>query len=411
MNLFLEGTDGNDNLVGDLENDTLTGGLGNDVLTGIEGDDLLLGGVATQTDEDTGIDYLPGIETIKAEGGNDTLDGGLGNDDLLGEEGNDLLIGGAGDDVLFGGAVRDTISGSIVVSTEIVGGRDTLQGGENDDIYWISLDSGGGSEISDSAGEFDSIYIPADNTDFDALDSVDAEVFSDPATYGDAAIELSLPQPGIVGLHKSGTELIIDINRDGAAEPADDLTVSNFFDAEGNAGSGSMEFINNLESPDIITFFAENSQEPAEGSTVYRFLNNDTGTHFYTASTKERDSINGNLTNFTSEGASYASVDPLMEGSEALPVYRFLNKKTGVHLYTIDENERNSVEKSPDFSFEGEAFFAYDSQIEGTVPIYRFLDSTTGTHFYTPSASERDSVSELPGFEAEGVAYFALPTE
>lgn len=420
MSQFIEGTEGNDNLTGESGNDTLTGGLGNDILYGEEGDDLLLGGIATRTDEDLDEtipvgESIPGLLTMKAEGGDDTLDGGLGNDKLYGEEGNDLLLGGAGDDVLIGGIIRDrtTQSGNIVISSEFIGGRDTLEGGEGNDLYNIFLNLNGGSQISDSAGD-DGLFILANNSNLRALrdDFTPAERFLDPATYGDAGIELSLPRADTVGLHKAGTELVIDINRDAVAEPADDLTVFNFFDAEGSAGSGSMELINNLRLPDIITFFAENSSEPVAGSIVYRFLNNNTGVHFYTASPEERDFIDDNLTNFTSEGASYASVDSLTGSSdEPLPVYRFLNQDTGVHLYTIDENERDAVDELSNFNFEGEAFFAYENQIEGSIPIYRFFNPTTGAHFYTPSADERDAVLELPDYQSEGVAYYALSVE
>ena len=414
MELFIEGTDGNDNLTGDLENETLTGGLGNDSLFGSDGDDLLYGDIAERNDEIDTPTATPGIGIISSEGGNDTLNGGLGNDTLRGQEGNDLILGGSGDDGLNGGNSRLITSennSDIVERWEYVGGRDTLEGGEGNDVYEISLDFSGGSVISDSSGESDTLYIQDSSSDGEAIrGDFDREVFSDPATYGNAAIELSLPQSGIVGLHKSGTELIIDINRDGVAESTDDLTAFNFFDVEGNAGSGFIESINNLNSPDIITFFAENSSEVFEGSTVYRFLNNDTGVHFYTANETERSGVE-NLNNYSFEDASYTSVDPLTESSEALPVYRFLNQDTGVHLYTISETEKDAVEALDNFNFEGEAFYAYDSQIEGTVPIYRFFNTDTGAHFYTPSFTERDSVSELDGFESEGVAYFALPTE
>ena len=62
------------------------------------------------------------------------------------------------------------------------------------------------------------------------------------------------------------------------------------------------------------------------------------------------------------------------------------------------------------FSFEGEVFFAYETEVEGSIPIYRFFNTTTGAHFYTPSTTERDNVTEnLPDFQSEGIAYYALP--
>ena len=63
------------------------------------------------------------------------------------------------------------------------------------------------------------------------------------------------------------------------------------------------------------------------------------------------------------------------------------------------------------FSFEGEAFSAYATEVEGSIPVYRFFNSTTGSHFYTPSVTERDAVSELPDYQPEGVAYYALPID
>ncbi|MEM8718705.1 MAG: hypothetical protein AAGE84_05285 [Cyanobacteria bacterium P01_G01_bin.39] len=373
MDIFIEGTDGNDNLRGGLDlsnplNETLIGGLGNDSLFGSDGDDLLYGDIAERSDENNTPTSVPGIGIISSEGGNDTLNGGLGNDFLTGQEGNDLILGGAGDDSLVGGVITLITSENnpnLIIRREFVGGRDTLEGGEGSDVYNISLDFSEGSVISDSSGELDSLYIEDSSTNGEAIrNGFDIEVFSDPAAYGNAAIELSLPQSGIVGLHKSGTELIIDLNRDGVAESTDDLTVLNFFDTEGNTGSGSLARINNVVSEEIVTFFAENSSEIIAGSPVYRFLNNNTGVHFYTGSEIERSAV-ADLNNYSFEGASYTSIDPLTGSSEASPVYRFLNEDTGVHLYTISEVEKDAVEALDNFNFEGEAFYAYDKPGRG----------------------------------------------
>lgn len=144
--------------------------------------------------------------------------------------------------------------------------------------------------------------------------------------------------------------------------------------------------------------------------SVYRFFNSDTGVHFYTAKEEERDFIQNNLPGFNFEGASYQGIDPLTGAGQPLPVYRFLNQDTGVHLYTISETERSVVENSSSFTYEGEAFLAYNTEVEGTIPIYRFYNSATGAHFYTPSAVEKDNIKDnLSGFVSEGIAYYALP--
>ena len=147
-----------------------------------------------------------------------------------------------------------------------------------------------------------------------------------------------------------------------------------------------------------------------EGSTVYRFLNTDTGVHLYTSSEVERDAISENLPNYVSEGSAYVSVDPFTGSPEPEQVYRFLNSDTGTHLYTVSEVERQSVEENlPNFSLETESFFAFAEEQPGTIPVYRFLNTDTGAHFYTPSETERESVEEtLPNYQSEGIAYYAF---
>ena len=360
-------------------------------------------------------------DTLIGTSEDDIITGGLGNDIIEGGAGNDRINGDIGDDVLSGGGGGD------LASLYSVGGRDTLVGGEGVDSYYVSLTTSGGSEIQDSnsIADFNSIdvlAILASNTDTEAISNTGISntdalntVISDPNTWGDSAIELSLPQPGIVGLQRSETDLIIDLNRDGNAESQNDLTVVDFFDEQGQRGDGHIDLINNInDTQAIIDFFEAGEAELIENlgesipGTVYRFLNNDTGVHFYTAGETERDAV-ALLDNYTFEGASYQGVDPLTGANNFVPVYRFLNEDTGVHLYTVSETERDAVEDLENFAFEGEAFNAYATEVEGSIPIYRFFNSTTGAHFYTPSAVERDVVLELPNYESEGIAYYALP--
>ena len=147
-----------------------------------------------------------------------------------------------------------------------------------------------------------------------------------------------------------------------------------------------------------------------EGSTVYRFLNTDTGVHLYTSSEVERDAILENLPNYTSEGSAYVSVDPFTGSPEPEKVYRFLNTDTGTHLYTTSIVEKESVEENlSNFSLETESFFAFAQEQPNTIPIYRFFNTDTGAHFYTPSEVEKEVVEEtLPNYQSEGIAYYAF---
>lgn len=148
-------------------------------------------------------------------------------------------------------------------------------------------------------------------------------------------------------------------------------------------------------------------------STVYRFLNQDTGVHLYTTSKAERDNILETLPNYEFESFSYVSVDSLTGNPEPKQVYRFLNQDTGTHLYTISENEKRSVEDTlSNFSLESESFFAYTEQQTGTIPVYRFYNNETGAHFYTPSEGEKNVVDEtLPNYTSEGIAYYVYPVD
>ncbi|MGD1920182.1 MAG: hypothetical protein ACFCAD_15640 [Pleurocapsa sp.] len=342
-----------------------------------------------------------GDDLLNGTASNDFIEGGAGADSLNGLEGDDLLSSGEGNDFLSYSTSQ--------FNSDSIGGRDTLQGGDGDDGYSISLNSGGGIIIEDTSG-LDFLGLVAENTDVDALANGLAD-YSDPVVYGDAAVTLSSPQANIIGLKKSGTNLIIDINRDGIAETDNDLTIIDFFDEQGELTTGSMEGINNIvDSQDIVNFFNPNLQEMLirEETTVYRFFNNNTGVHFYTVNEVEKDAVI-EQGNFSFEGASYESVDSLTGGS--VPVYRLLNQDTGVHLYTISEVERNTTESLSNYVFESEAFFAYATEVEGSVPIYRFFNNTTGAQFYTPSVIEKNNVTEnLPDFQSEGIAYYALPS-
>jgi hypothetical protein len=356
------------------------------------------------------MDFLgtEGNDSLVGTTENDFFDGSSGNDTLFGLGGNDLIIGGEGDDLLFGNS-----------SDTITIGSDTLEGGAGNDGYFISLSAGGGSLIQDEEGDFSVVLIGAENTDLNAIANIDSNdtaqveaVFTDPATWGDSFIEISTPQAGIVGLEKSGTDLIIDLDRDGLAEAENDLTITNYFNEDGTLGAGAPVILNNILDPQaVVDLFAGDTGDTGDdsilGTTVYRFFNNDTGVHFYTANEAEKENVE-TLANYSFEGASYSGVDPL--SGEGVPVYRFLNEDTGVHLYTVSEAERDTTENLDNFSYEGEAFLAYDTPVEGSIPIYRFYNADTGAHFYTSSTAERDNVeNNLSDFQAEGIAYYALP--
>lgn len=105
-----------------------------------------------------------------------------------------------------------------------------------------------------------------------------------------------------------------------------------------------------------VAYFAN----PAKNSTpLHRFYNKKTGAHFYTASAAERANVQRRYSStFTYEGVAYnVSAAP---AAGAKTIYRFFNKKNGTHFYTASADERDSVRAklSSIYTYEGIAFYA-----------------------------------------------------
>ena len=216
-------------------------------------------------------------EAIADENDNDFLYGDVDDNVLRGTVGRDAIFGGGGDDRISGNYNDDIIVGGIIGEdadeTIGTGGSDTLLGGYGNDAYYVSLSAGDGSVVRDEIDpdDTDVLFIIAEDTNIDSLLNADAaddsdagnifatneywELVTDPTTFGDSAIEITLPEEDIVGIEKSGTSLIIDINRDGIAEAQDDLTIVDFFDEDGELGNGSMAQINNIVDTQAIADF------------------------------------------------------------------------------------------------------------------------------------------------------------
>lgn len=140
---------------------------------------------------------------------------------------------------------------------------------------------------------------------------------------------------------------------------------------------------------------------------VFRFYNTTTGTHFYTGSAAEADSVVRNLELFNFEGVAFDKNSVV--GGDSLDVFRFYNKTTGTHFYTGSVTEKNSVIANlPNFNYEGVAYQAHSTESSGTTELYRFYNTQTGTHFYTASEAEMQNVkTTLSGvYNYEGVAYY-----
>jgi len=182
----ISGGDGNDILLGQFGSDSLNGGDGNDTLNGGDGNDTLIGGDGDDlhrtgsgdnlVQAGSGDDYVfasEGNDEAYGGTGNDELLGGAGNDTLGGANGNDLLVGANGADQLWGGNDNDTAYGGDGEDTLGGGnGNDELGGGNDNDTIWAGggndtafgglgddeLSAGTGSDVAYGAAGNDTIF-------------------------------------------------------------------------------------------------------------------------------------------------------------------------------------------------------------------------------------------------------------
>ncbi|MEL7039429.1 MAG: hypothetical protein AAFO04_28010, partial [Cyanobacteria bacterium J06592_8] len=277
----LEGGDGVDELVGGEGNDTLIGGASNGLgvtdsnfLEGQDGNDWVSYADVTDdltvnlNDADTFISLanasiaFPDIEvTIPDEQGttglefgeafDDTSSVGLGfgqathgsNRDLLdliqtieNVEGaanrQNQLAGNEDDNIIVGGSLEDTLFGGSE-------GADTLQGQAGNDSYVIDPSlSGetadvGGTVIEDTGG----------NDRLGFFEAPTAPIIPEVPT-GDTI--------DTINMARFGTDLILDLNQDGTANAEDDLTIKNFYNSSGGAGTGFIEQIADVTGQNIL---------------------------------------------------------------------------------------------------------------------------------------------------------------
>jgi|GEM_PF-4504720 len=145
--LQLEGTSGNDTLIGSFAADVINGNGGADSIVGDDGDDTLTGGDNTSDD---------GQDTIYGGAGNDSILGGYHHDLLYGDDGDDIIDGGLHNDTINGGAGNDTLNGGI-------SGADSLDGGLGDDLLlggsnFDTLHGGDGNDSLDGGDADDTLY-------------------------------------------------------------------------------------------------------------------------------------------------------------------------------------------------------------------------------------------------------------
>lgn len=191
-----------------------------------------------------------------------------------------------------------------------------------------------------------------------------------------------------VAIHRGVSHVWFGHSTDPGGMPTIDTSV---------ADSGSESFVTlPVDTPD-----ADNS--PFQ---IYRFYNTLTGSHFFTTSIDERNSVITNIPTMTYEGNAFDSNATEAGGGAA--VYRFYNSASGVHFYTASADEAANIRANlPQFADEGIVYYASLTADGGGTALYRFLNTQNSTHFYTTSEAERDNtIATLGHYTYEGVAYY-----
>ena len=157
-----------------------------------------------------------------------------------------------------------------------------------------------------------------------------------------------------------------------------------------------------------VTFAEQAAITPATVG-VYRFFDTGDGTHFFTADSAERDQLLATRPDLTYEGVGLDAVSLSAADPNAEPVYRFFSTADGTHFFTSSTSERDSVEANRlDLTYEGVGFYEDRTQQSGDSAVYRFFDTIHGTHLYTSDESERASiVQSRPDLTLEGVGFYA----
>ena len=130
---------------------------------------------------------------------------------------------------------------------------------------------------------------------------------------------------------------------------------------------------------------------------MYRLYNPNSGEHFYTGSTEERDALVAVGWNY--EGVAWNA--PVI----GTPVYRLYNPNAGDHHYTMSADE---VEMLVDLGWHYEGV-AWNSASANDIPLFRLYNpnAETGNHHYTSSIEERDWLVDL-GWILEGIGWFGM---
>ena len=131
---------------------------------------------------------------------------------------------------------------------------------------------------------------------------------------------------------------------------------------------------------------------------MHRLYNPNSGEHFYTANTSEKDYL-------AKIGWKYEGTGWTAPSISNTPVYRLYNKNAGDHHYTMNAAEKDYLVRCG-WNYEGIGWYSDDAQ---GVPLYRQYNpnAKAGSHNYTTNKKENDYLVKI-GWRGEGVGWYGL---
>lgn len=132
--------------------------------------------------------------------------------------------------------------------------------------------------------------------------------------------------------------------------------------------------------------------------SMYRLYNPNSGEHFYTSNSVERNNLIG-------YGWTYEGIGWTAPKSSKTPVYRLYNPNAGDHHYTTAAAEKDKL-NNLGWIYEGIGWYSDDAK---SVPLYRQYNpnALAGSHNFTTSLEENDKLKSY-GWIPEGIGWYGV---
>ena len=132
---------------------------------------------------------------------------------------------------------------------------------------------------------------------------------------------------------------------------------------------------------------------------MHRMYNPNSGEHFYTKETAERDHL-------VSVGWNYEGTAWYSPKSSSNPVYRLYNPNAGDHHYTLDAKEKDELVKLG-WRYEGIGWYSASKSNGQAIHRQYNPNAVAGAHNFTTDENERDFLINN-GWSHEGVAWYGV---